>query len=281
VCKIVQECCHYEDVSSSYVVQLKTYKKVYGFTVLLIEKPDIFYPFEAAVHNFINIVAMHMENLDNRHTLEERVKKRTEELEKSVKEKDFLMKELNHRVKNNLTMVSSLISLKDLETDEDLSGLKHRIDVIKLVHEKLHRQNDVERIEVKEYFQELLESIFFSTSKGDIDLENSIADVSVPTKTAVPLGLVVNEIATNAIKYGFTSDEKPRFTLKLEKRPEIKYYILTISNTGNPFPDNIDIENSNTLGLRLISSLVKQLDGTITLEKRPSPVFTIQFPLED
>ena len=97
-------------------------------------------------------------------------KQAEEKLREALKEKEFLMKELNHRVKNNLAMVSSLISLKDSEIENDLSDLKHRIDVIKLVHEKLHQHNDVEHIEVKEYFQELLESIFYSTSRWTVQI---------------------------------------------------------------------------------------------------------------
>ena len=207
-------------------------------------------------------------------------KKHEKAIQKALQEKDCLMRELNHRVKNNLVMVSSLISLKDSEVNADLSDLKQRIDVIKLVHEKLHQQNDVEQIEVKEYFQELLESIFF-TSDFDVDLVNYVEEVSLPTKTAISLGLVVNEIATNAIKYGFTEDEDVRFSLDMRMEIDSKYYILTLSNTGNPFPEEKGLENPETMGLQLISTLVNQLDGTIELQKKPNPVFTIKFPIEE
>jgi len=204
-------------------------------------------------------------------------KKNEENLKMALKEKEFLMKELNHRLKNNLAMVSSLINLKDSEIENDLSDLKHRVDVIKLVHEKLHQHNDIEHIEVKEYFQELLESIFYSTSRCTVQIINTIEDVSIPTKTAIPLGLVVNEIATNAIKYGFTDNEKARFSVDMRKDSDSKHYFLTLSNTGNPFPEEIGLGNSETMGLQLISSLVDQLNGTIELQKKPHPVFTIRF----
>jgi len=189
------------------------------------------------------------------------------------------MKELNHRVKNNLNMVSSLISLKESETEEDLSDLKHRIDTIKLVHEKLYQKSDIEQIEVKEYFRELLESIFASTTKEGVELVNNVVDVSIPTKTAISLGLVVNEIATNAIKYGFTSDKENRFTVELTKDSEDTQYTLTLSNTGSPFPDDVGMEYPQTMGLQLISNLVEQLDGTIELQRKPNPIFTIMFPV--
>ncbi|MFP4444379.1 MAG: sensor histidine kinase, partial [Spirochaetia bacterium] len=202
-------------------------------------------------------------------------------LQKAMKEKEFLMRELNHRVKNNFNMVSSLISLKEGETDYDLSDLKHRIDVIKLVHEKLHQQNDIEHIALKEYFQELLESIFYSTSRWTVQIINNIEDVSIPQKAAIPLGLVVNEIATNAVKYGFTNNEEARFSVDMMKDSDGKHYSLTLSNTGNPFPEEIGLENPETMGLQLVSSLVAQLNGTIELQKKPNPVFTIRFPIRE
>ncbi|MDZ7793231.1 MAG: PAS domain S-box protein [Spirochaetia bacterium] len=206
-------------------------------------------------------------------------KQAEDKLRDALKEKEFLMRELNHRVKNNLAMVSSLINLKDSETESDLSDLKHRIDVIKLVHEKLHQHNDVEHIEVKEYFQELLESIFYSTSRWTVQITNTIEDVSIPTKTAIPLGLVVNEIATNAVKYGFTEYEEAQFSVDMRKDTDSKHYTLTLSNTGNPFPEEIELENPETMGLQLVSTLVAQLNGTIELQKTPNPVFTIRFPI--
>ena len=208
-------------------------------------------------------------------------KQAEEKLRKTLKEKDFLMKELNHRVKNNLAMVSSLISLKESEIENDLSDLKHRIEVIKLVHEKLHQQNDREQIEVKEYFQEILESVFYSASRLTVDIINNIEDVSIPTKTAIPLGLIVNEIATNAVKHGFAKEEQNRFSIVLKKNVENKQYILILSNSGNLFPKEVDIKNPKTLGLQLLCTLVSQLNGAIELQKQPTPLFTIHIPIEE
>ncbi|MDZ7795471.1 MAG: PAS domain-containing protein [Spirochaetia bacterium] len=208
-------------------------------------------------------------------------KKNESQLQKAIEEKDFLMRELNHRVKNNLAMVSSLISLKNSETEFDLSDLKKRIEVISLVHEKLHQHNEVDRIEVKDYFQKLLEAVFYSTADRDVHIVNTIEQTIIPTKTAMPLGLLVNEIATNAIKYGFTPGEEARFTVSLTKDEENGQHILTLSNTGNPFPEEIKLEHPETLGLQLVSTLVQQIKGTIEVQKQPYPVFTVRFPLED
>jgi len=199
---------------------------------------------------------------------------------KAEQEKTFLMNELNHRVKNNLAMVSSLISLKDSETETDLSDLKNRIEVVSLVHEKLHQHNEVDQIEVRDYFQNLLESVFYSTADREVHIVNNIEQETIHTKTAMPLGLLVNEIATNAIKYGFTSAEEARFTVSLTQDEQNGHYILTLSNSGNPFPEEIELEHPETLGLQLVSTLVQQIKGTIEVQNQPYPVFTVRFPLE-
>ena len=207
-------------------------------------------------------------------------KKNESRLRKAIEEKDFLMRELNHRVKNNLAMVSSLISLKDSETETDLSDLKNRIEVVSLVHEKLHQHNEVDQIEVRDYFQNLLESVFYSTADREVHIVNNIEQETIHTKTAMSLGLLVNEIATNAIKYGFTSAEEARFTVSLTQDEQNGHYILTLSNSGNPFPEEIELEHPETLGLQLVSTLVQQIKGTIEVQNQPYPVFTVRFPLE-
>jgi PAS domain S-box-containing protein len=203
------------------------------------------------------------------------------EHKQAEEEKDFLMKELNHRVKNNLAMISSLIHLKDstLGDEVDLSDIARQIDAIKIVHEKLYQGEEITHINFGEYVQELLSTVFSFDAKT-ITIENTIEEIYVRTKTAIPLGLIINEIATNAIKHGFTSEEA-RFTIDMHvDEPQIQY-VLTISNTGKPFPEEIDMETPETLGLQLIQALVTQIEGTIELQKQPYPVFTIRFPKEE
>ena len=93
------------------------------------------------------------------------------------------------------------------------------------------------------------------------------------------LGLIINEIATNAVKYGFSDEEEAVFTIEMKKEKENNQHELTLSNSGNPFPEDINIESTGTLGLRLINALVAQIEGTIDLQKKPNPMFTISFPV--
>ncbi len=208
-------------------------------------------------------------------------KKNEAALEKALEEKKYLLQELNHRVKNNLGIISSFISLKEAEGKSDLSDLKHRINAIQIVHEKLYRSEDVSEIKVQEYLTDLLESIFSSFSRQKVSLEVSAGDIQLTTKTAVPLGLIVNELAINAIKYGFTAGEPPRFSVLMLAEKETKRYLLKVANSGAPFPEDKGLENPQTLGLKLVTTLVAQLGGTVDLQKKPMTLFLISFPVEN
>ena len=204
-------------------------------------------------------------------------------LKKTIEEKDFLMKEINHRIKNNLAMVSSLINLKDtsLGKSVDLSDLSNQIDAIRIVHEKLFQTEDVTRINVREYAEHLLETVL-SFSGTPVEIENNVDAVKIHTRKAVSLGLIINEIATNAVKYGFRDDgNTSRFTASMKKDEASGQFVLKLSNSGEPFPADIDIEQPETLGLQLITVLVDQLQGTLELQREPNPVFTIRFPIEE
>ena len=193
------------------------------------------------------------------------------------KEKDFLMKELNHRVKNSLNMVSSLVELKDSQSGTDLSDIRHQIKTISLIHEKLYQTESVTEINLKSYIAGLLSSIV-SFSARRVRIEQDIDEISIPTKQAMSLGLIINEIATNAIKHGFTDTQEPILSVKIEEDRKDNQYQITLSNTGNPFPEEIGLDNPQTLGLQLVSLLTAQLGGAIELQRAPHPVFTIRFP---
>ena len=198
----------------------------------------------------------------------------------ALKEKNFLMHELNHRVKNNLHLVASLISLKagSLPEEVDLSDLKHQVDAIQTVHGYLSGTDGYTHISIKEYIQDILSSMFSTYAALRVETESRIEDIELATKDALSLGLITNEIATNAIKHGFLRDGKNTFSISLTGDTQADEYVFILSNSGKPFPEDIDIDNSNTMGMGLISGLVSQLGGTIELQKRPNPVFTIRFP---
>jgi two-component sensor histidine kinase len=199
-----------------------------------------------------------------------------EALRAALAQKDRLMRELNHRVKNSLQMAMSLVRLKDEATGVavDLSDVHSQINAIATIHEKLHQDDSIGEIDVGAYIRELLSDVFSLYSRGPVTVDAEIYEVTVPTDTATHLGLVVNELATNAMKYGFDPEKAaPRFTVDMTREGD--WYVLTVSNNGRPFPSSIDLHNSNSLGLQLVSALVAHMGGTVELQREPTPVFTI------
>jgi two-component sensor histidine kinase len=176
-------------------------------------------------------------------------------------------------------MISSLINMKtaSLKQEVDLSDLKNQIDAIRIVYEKLNVSEQIARIDFKEYVQDLLSTIFSSYSGKSVLTETTIPSITLPTGIVVPLGLIINEIATNAVKHGFTFEQERRFSLRMEEDTSNAGYILTLSNNGRPFPDRVDVDNPKTLGLQLIRALVDQLNGTLELKRKPHPKYTIRF----
>jgi two-component sensor histidine kinase len=177
-------------------------------------------------------------------------------------------------------MISSMINLKAMEMGDErmFSDLESQIRAISIVHEILHQAGDVTRVDFEGYVQRLLETVFASFTHGTVHLDLDIQEVSFSSRTTVTLGLLVNEIATNAIKHGFTPGEQARFSLHLRREKE--NFILILSNSGRSFPEDVNLYNTETLGMSLISALSVRLRGTVELQKKPVTTFTITFPEE-
>jgi two-component sensor histidine kinase len=177
-------------------------------------------------------------------------------------------------------MIASLISLKDDAIGEaaDLSDIKDQVRAIGLIHEKLCRSDSATHIDIGDYLYDLLQTTFYSGGYTNTALDYSVPSVSLPSKAATSLGLIVNELATNAMKHGFQAGDDARFTITLSEIADDEQYVLEVANTGVAFPPDVELDNAATLGLRLVSALVGQLKGTIELRRTPSAHFTIRFP---
>lgn len=199
------------------------------------------------------------------------------ELRRAIDERDALMQELNHRVKNNLAMVGSLLSLKDrvLGDIADLSDIRAQLDAIRAVHERLSRSSGTVDVEMRSYLSQLVATVFGAVSGPPVSTTVDCAVGSFPAKVAVPVGLIVNEIATNALKHAYADSVAREF--RVELRSDEDSYTLVLSNSGAPFPD-IDIRMPTTLGLQLVVGLVDQLGGSLELLRTPHPEFTVRFP---
>ncbi|WP_324028309.1 histidine kinase dimerization/phosphoacceptor domain -containing protein [Maribacter sp. BPC-D8] len=193
------------------------------------------------------------------------------ELSNQVHEKQNLLKEVHHRVKNNLQTVSSLLSLQSRNIEAGpmkglLKSTQNRVIAMAMVHEMLYMRNDISHIEYKSYVQELGEYLIRSIKGNDnnVDLIIDIPDIKLGIDTAIPLGLLINETLTNALKYGIESDKEGAISIKLQKDLEQENcYILEIGDNGIGFPETINYKTTKSLGLKLIHNLTRQLRGTI------------------
>jgi two-component sensor histidine kinase len=204
------------------------------------------------------------------------------ELEDAVKEKDVLMMELNHRVKNNLAIISSLIGLMEAgpECREQLSGLERRIDSIRIVHEKLYHTGAVSEIEFRDYIDDLLRTIFSFFTDRTIRIDNQITPVHLPTRLVVSLGLLVNELAVNAVKYAFVTPGEHRFFIDLVRTGQNGELELIVSNTGELIPESVDLENPKTLGLKIVRVMSNQIKAALTVTRTPETRFSIIFRVQ-
>ncbi len=214
-------------------------------------------------------------------------KKAEEEMIGALQEKDALLKEIHHRVKNNMQVISSMINLqlngniRDMSADEIFivaRELQNRIKSMALVHEMLYKSKSLSRIDFNEYVHNLTESLFvvFHIKKNLIAASIDIADRPISITNAVPLGLIVNEVLTNALKYAFPSGRRGEIRIKMTI-DDNNVTNLAISDNGIGLPESFEANSVSTFGMRLISLLTKQLDGDMKIFSDNGVTFTIQF----
>ncbi|WP_373517525.1 sensor histidine kinase [Pricia sp.] len=191
------------------------------------------------------------------------------ELEEKINEKETLIKEVHHRVKNNLQTISSLLSLQSRSTEDKevkslLKSSQNRVISMAMVHEMLYMREDLSKIEYRSYVQELAEYLIRSVkgTSSNITLDIDIPDVKLNIDTAIPLGLLINETVTNALKYGIIDENKGEICIKLRKGDADEFQ-LNIGDDGIGFAETITYKNSKSLGLKLIHNLARQLQGSI------------------
>lgn len=216
---------------------------------------------------------------------EEQRKKSEVQLKASLEEKDVMMSEIHHRVKNNMQIIMSLLRLKARHTDDPdikntLQECQNRIKAMALVHESLYQFKDLARIEFRLYLDKLIPhllSIYIEEAKK-VQLNLDIKDVYLDVNRAIPCALIINELVTNAMIHAFTGKKKGNLTVSMA-RDEKDTYKLLIRDNGVGLPQNINVHNPETLGMQLISDLVQQLNGTIKVERKGGTIFRIAFSI--
>ncbi len=234
------------------------------------------------------------------------ISKQKEAEESLAKVEEIRKKEIHHRIKNNLQVISSLLELQaerfdDKEVLEAFHESQNRVATMAIIHEELYRSRNNESLDFSVYLQKLTEELFhsYTVRKGDVNMQLDIEEVFLGMDTAVPLGIIVNELVSNSLKHAFPSGRKGEICIKLCRKEnnagnksisnitnnigakssveKNTQYALVVSDNGLGFPESFDFRSTNSLGLQLVNILVEQLEGTIKLESDSGTKFKIWF----
>ncbi len=211
-------------------------------------------------------------------------RKLTEErIRASLQEKEILLKEVHHRVKNNLQIVSSLLGLQASQVRDPAAlalfmETRGRVMSMSLVHEELYRSGSQARIDFGHYARSLGDKLLFALNRDrSLTLEVAAQGIELPIDAAVPCGLILNELLTNVLKHAFAGREEGRIQVGMVRQGDI--LVLTVEDNGTGLSENLDLPETETLGLQLVQSLVEQLHGTLAVRRSPGTRFAISFPL--
>jgi PAS domain S-box-containing protein len=217
--------------------------------------------------------------------ISEQVKHR-DALEKSLHEKDTLLAEVHHRVKNNLAVISGLLEMQSFNADnEEIAGAlqesQSRIQSIATVHEILYQSDSFANIELATYIDELVSYIAgtFNHDGTNIRFKKDVESISLTVKQAVPCGLLLNELITNAYKHAFRDLDKGTIVISMKRNKNTIQ--LEVRDDGIGLPKDLNAEKPSSLGMKLIKTLVRQLEGSLTIERKPATAFKVLFEKED
>jgi PAS domain S-box-containing protein len=222
--------------------------------------------------------------------LEQRVKDRTSALSATLREREVLLQEIHHRVKNNLQVISSLINmqLREFTGDEGarerkaLEECQGRVQAIALVHEKLYRTESFANIKFSGYAKSLAASVFEATriSPSTVALNLVVEDIDLAVDKALPCGLILNELISNALKHGFPNGRRGVIRVEL-RRSDRASACLVVADDGVGMAAGLDLDKSKSIGMRLVSMLTRQLQGKLDLTREPGLTVRITFPIEE
>lgn len=211
------------------------------------------------------------------------LKEQKDIIEQKSEERKILLKEIHHRVKNNLQIISSLLniqsrSLKDENAVRAIKEGQSRIKSMALIHQKLYGSDNLSKIDMKDYIEQLSDFLFSSFRPvQDIERTIDINETYLDVNTAVPIGLIINELISNSYKYAFNSiDYAGKLSVSLTKN-DIGKYELLVADNGSGISQDFDPEESDSLGLSLVYSLTEQIQGTIQLKSNVGTQFRIEF----
>ncbi len=204
-------------------------------------------------------------------------------IKRSLEEKEVLLKEIHHRVKNNLQIISSLLNLQSSALGDDASVLvyqesQNRIKSMALIHEKLYQSKDLSRIDFADYIQSLSMYLFqtYVKDQDKIRIDLQVERVPLCIDAAIPCGLIVNELVTNSLKHAFPGDRRGQVTIGLQVLPD-SLIELRVGDDGVGLREGLDVANAKTLGLQLVYALASQLEGRVEVSRETGVTFRVTF----
>ncbi len=211
-------------------------------------------------------------------------RKKAEEIKRFLKEKELHLREIHHRVKNNMQIISSLLGLQSRYASEEkyrkmLTDSQNRIVSMSLIHEKLYRSNDMTKIDVKDYIRDLVNNLYRSYGTGEsmVVFNADDEDIFLRIDQATPCGLIINELVNNSLKHAFPDRRDGKIEVAFKQVDE-NMFELVVSDNGIGIPENLDFRKNGSLGLHMVTILVEdQLEGEINLDRSRGTEFRIRF----
>jgi PAS domain S-box-containing protein len=207
-----------------------------------------------------------------------------EQVRASLREKEIMLKEIHHRVKNNLQVISSLLSLQAARVthpaaSDVLAESQNRVRAMALVHETLYRSDDLSRVDLSRYLEELCRYLFrsFGVDSSKISLEMDLEPLPLSLDKTIPCGLLVTEVVSNSLKYAFPAARSGNITVRARAQSDGQL-LLTLTDDGVGLPPDLVVDHTPSLGLQLVHILADQLGGLITVQRSPGTRFDISFP---
>lgn len=204
-------------------------------------------------------------------------------IKKSLQEKMVLLQEIHHRVKNNLQIITSFLNLQSRNIEDPkikavLQESRNRVNAMSLIHQELYRSDDFSKIDFKGYIQQLSRNLIgvLNISHKHIDLELDIGEVNLSLDSAIPCGLIINELITNSVEHAFNDVENPKINISIT--PAQGYdWKLCVSDNGKGLKEEFNLDNAKSMGLRLVKALASQLQGKLDIQSSQGTSFTICF----
>jgi len=210
-------------------------------------------------------------------------KQAEEQIRASLKEKEVMLREIHHRVKNNMQIILSLLRIQsrlvpDQETREMFKQSQNRIRSMALIHEALYKSDDLANIDFSEYISRMTTHLLslYREEIGQVRINKETQGILLDINKAIPCGLIISELISNALKHAFPGRKDGEIFIKMKQDKRGKY-TLVVKDTGVGFPEKLDFRDAKTLGLQLVTDLVSQLQGKIELQMKEGTEFTIRF----